>query len=468
MNLKFTWFILFLAIFVPFEVIILKYLPVSDLVYSYLRFAVEIFIYLLGGLLLLRLLYLKNIPKGTSIDKPLLIFIGYAFLITIINQAPFFQAFMGLRVLLRYVPLFYVVAFINVDSATARRILQAIIGIAAIQCCIAIYQHYFGISSFWYPRASDLEIGGKQVSFRMLSSGFGGGREMGAGIGTFGDSVFLALFLVIVFIVSVATLQKTIQIPRTHKWIISGTLVLITLALFFTYSRGSVLLAFAAIPVILLLAGGRKKMIVYLSIGLLLVSPIILLGVFDNTPSSEPYINPKIKYTDPLSNITAVFSSSYMDNTMQYSRGAVLIEVGGHLISSFKLIGYSPAQEFALEKAATNLFGSNMPINNLPIINDVYWVAFIVYYGIIGIIIYFFILFRIFRASVFVAKFSTDPYFRVFAIAMAALVIIAIPYSLILRTFVFRAFGFYFWLLAGLVFSEWRRLRKEQSIHHLK
>jgi len=468
MNLKFSWLILLLTIFVPFEVIVLKYLPVSDTAYSYLRFAVEIFIYLLAGLLLLRFLFLKKLPKGTSIDKPLLIFIGYALLITVINHAPMLQAFMGLRVLLRYVPLFYVLAFINIDTASARRILQAMIGVAAIQCIIAIDQHYFGISSIWYPRASDLEIAGKQVSFRLLTTGAAGGREMGAGIGTFGDSVFLALFLVILFVVTVASLQKTIRIPRSHKWMYATVLVLITLALFFTYSRGSVLVAFAAIPIILLLAGGRKKMIVYLSVALLLASPMILLGVFDKGASSEPYINPKIKYTDPLSNITTVFSSSYVDNTMQYSRGAVLTEVGGHLLSSFKLLGYSPAQDFALEKAATNLFGSNMPINNLPIINDVYWVAFIVYYGIIGIIIYFFILFRIFQASVFVAKFSTDPYFRIFAIAMAALVVIAIPYSLILRTFVFRAFGFYFWLIAGLVFSEWRSLRKAQALAPLK
>ena len=34
------------------------------------------------------------------------------------------------------------------------------------------------------PRASDLEIGGKQVSYRVLATGFGSGREMGAGIGT--------------------------------------------------------------------------------------------------------------------------------------------------------------------------------------------------------------------------------------------------------------------------------------------
>ena len=42
---------------------------------------------------------------------------------------------------------------------------------------------------------------------------------------------------------------------------------------------------------------------------------------------------------------------------MQFSRGAVLTEIGGNLISSFKLLGYSPAQEFALEKASAKLFG---------------------------------------------------------------------------------------------------------------
>ena len=73
--------------------------------------------------------------------------------------------------------------------------------------------------------------------------------------------------------------------------------------------------------------------------------------------------------------------------------------------------------------------------------------------------IYFFILYKIFRASVFVYNNSDDAYFKIFALAMAAIIIIAIPYSLILRTFVFRSFSFFFWLIAGLVFSEWRRLK---------
>jgi hypothetical protein len=464
MKFKFSWIIFLLVIFVPFEVIFLKYLPVSDTIYSYLRFLVELVIYLLAGLLIARYVFQRKIPKGTPVDKPILIFIAYAIMITIVNNAPYFQAFMGLRVLLRYVPLFYVIAFISIDQKFIARIFHSILVIATIQCLAAIYQHYFSISPFWLPRASDLEIGGKQVGFRLLATGFGSGREMGAGIGTFGDSVFLALFLVIAFTMAAASIQQSIKIPKQHKLIISGILILITISLFFTYSRGSVLVAIGGIPILIYLAGGGKKLAIYLTVGIFLLTPVIIYGIFEQSPSAASYINPKIKYTDPFSNITAVFSSSYLDNTMQFSRGAVLTEVGGYLVSSFKLLGYSPAQEFALEKAATQLFGSNMPINNLPIINDVYWVAFIIYYGLLGLAIYFFILYKMFNVARYVLNNSPNPYFRIFALTLAAIVIIAIPYSLILRTFVFRSFGFYFWLIAGLVFSEWRRLQAFPTI----
>ncbi|MBL0339640.1 MAG: hypothetical protein IPP71_01245 [Bacteroidetes bacterium] len=259
MKLRFSLIILALVIFVPFEVVILKYLPVSDTIYSYLRFAVEILIYMMAGLVLARFLAVGKIPKGTSIDKPLIIFIVYALLITFINNAPVLQSLMGLRALLRYVPLFYVLAFINLEKNVIRKILNSVLIIAGIQCVITIYQHYFGVSDFWYPRASDLEIAGKQVNFRLLASGFGGGREMGAGIGTFGDSVFLALFLVITFAIAFASQQKNIALPKFHKFVFSIVLLLIMVSLFFTYSRGSVLVAFATIPIILYFQEEEKK-----------------------------------------------------------------------------------------------------------------------------------------------------------------------------------------------------------------
>ncbi len=462
MKFKFSSLIIFLVIFVPFEVILLKFLPVSDSVYSFLRFSVEIIIYAIAGILFARYLSSKKIPGGTSIDRPLIFFILYSLLITVINQAPILQSLIGIRTLLRYLPLMYIIAFVNFDESMPRKILNAIIFVAGIQSVLAIFQHYAGIADFWYPRASDLEIGGKQTSFRLLASGFGGGREIGTGIGTFGDSVFLALFLVIAFAVTFSALQKKIYIPRFNKIAFNCILLFIIIALFFTYSRGSVLIALFSIPVILFISGGKKKTLIYLTTGLILVSPIIIFGIFSKE-NSDTYVNPKLKYTDPLANIATVFNSSYVDKTMQFSRGAVLTEIGGYLVSSFKLIGYSPAQEFALEKASTKLFGSNMPVNNLPIINDVYWVAFIIYYGLIGLAIFFYILYKIFKAALFVYRNSPDPYFRIFALAMVAIIIIAIPYSLILRTFVFRSFSFYFWLIAGLVFAEWRRLQLAQN-----
>lgn len=461
MKFRFSWIILFLLVFVPFEVLVLKYLPVSDTIYGYLRFAVEIIIYLMASLLVVRFIQLKKLPAGTSIDKLLIFFIFYAVVITVVNNAPFFQSFMGLRALLRYLPMFYVLAFIRIEPATVKRIFHTLIAISFVQCLVTFYQHFYGISQFWYPRASDLEIGGKQTNFRVLATGFGSGREMGAGIGTFGDSVFLALFLVIIFTLLAASVQKKVGVPPKLRSLYLLLLLLVLITISFTYSRGSVFVSLAAIPIVLFVAGGGKKLAIYSIIGLFLLSPVIFLGIMDKPPSGVAYVNPKLKYTDPLSNITTVFSSSYVDNTMQFSRGLVLTEIGGTLIGSFKILGYSPAQEFALEKAATKLFGSNTPINNLPIINDVYWVAFIIYYGLAGLVIFYLILYRIFRAAVFVYRNSPDPYFRIVAVAMAALVIIVIPYSLILRTFVFRSFSFYFWLLAGLVYSEWRRLRLE-------
>ena len=54
MKFRISSIIFLLALFVPFEVLILKYLPVSDSVYGYLRFAVEVVIYLVAGIMLMK------------------------------------------------------------------------------------------------------------------------------------------------------------------------------------------------------------------------------------------------------------------------------------------------------------------------------------------------------------------------------------------------------------------------------
>ncbi|MFZ9942624.1 MAG: hypothetical protein ACO3O0_03350, partial [Bacteroidia bacterium] len=65
MKFRLSWAIYFLFLFVPFEVMILKYLPVNDRVYGMLLFGVEVFIYLIASIVLVRFLLSKKMPKGT-------------------------------------------------------------------------------------------------------------------------------------------------------------------------------------------------------------------------------------------------------------------------------------------------------------------------------------------------------------------------------------------------------------------
>jgi hypothetical protein len=44
-------------------------------------------------------------------------------------------------------------------------------------------------------------------------------------------------------------------------------------------------------------------------------------------------------------------------------------------------------------------------------------------------------------------------------LSMAVYVILAVPYTFIVRTFAFRPFAFYFWMLAGIVAAEYRRMK---------
>src|SRR5881398_3196919 len=105
LKFKYSVAVILLALYVPFEVIILKYLPVSDKVYSLLRFVPEVLIYLLLIIKLVQNVYhLHWIPK-TPIDKILFLFVISAIISVIVNAAPLLLSVIGMRPLLRYIAL---------------------------------------------------------------------------------------------------------------------------------------------------------------------------------------------------------------------------------------------------------------------------------------------------------------------------------------------------------------------------
>ena len=80
--------IYFLTGYVAFEEFILKFLPVSDVIYSYLRFFGEMLIYVAFGKLVIHKLY-RGIPfVKTAIDLPVIGFYSVVLLSMLVNGSP--------------------------------------------------------------------------------------------------------------------------------------------------------------------------------------------------------------------------------------------------------------------------------------------------------------------------------------------------------------------------------------------
>ena len=192
---------------------------------------------------------------------------------------------------------------------------------------------------------------------------------------------------------------------------------------------------------------------------IIISAPILILFENTNSNSAEGYINPNKNYVSPIQNVTAVFEEDYQKQTLEYSRGYIVTVIGGKIIKSMPFFGNSSAAEFALQKTLKEDL-TYVSFKNLQVINDVYWVAFIIYFGFIGLGIFLYILYKLFKVGIFVLYNTDLLYSKILSLSFVLIVITAIPYSFIIRTFVFRQFSFYFWALAAFTIIEWQRLLK--------
>lgn len=465
MRLKFNYstVIIFLALYVPFEVIILKYLPVSDRIYSLLRFVPEVVIYLLLILNVIHSVFHKHWISRTPIDKALFLFVLSAIISIIVNSAPLSLSIIGMRPLLRYIALFYIMSNIDVPQSKIKFLLLALIFVGAFQSLLTSYQHFAGVSKLFYPRATDLEVEGVQSQFKLVQTGWGSGREQGAGIGTFGDSLLVALFLVFITVLTYSYYLRMEVKSLFNKIFLLSAFSLVLIALFYTYSRASVLIGVAAVPIMLFLGNRIKKLFFITFMASFLLAAVLFLMANQNT-SSNAYYNPKNKYTTPIDNITSIFSQRYVQNNMEHSRGWIIVDVGLPILKSLKLFGYGPSGDESLGRMVKENVSGTMPFQNLGIINDVYWVALLSYYGFVGIIFLLIILYKIYKASMVVYKKSPSAIYSTVGLCMAVMVLLALPYTFIVRTFAFRPFAFYFWLLAGIVAAEYRRIKYAEQL----
>lgn len=430
----------FLTGYVAFEEFVLKFLPVSDAVYSYLRFFGEMLIYAAFGRMVIHKLY-RGIPfVKTPLDLPIVGFYSVVLLSMLLNRSPLIGSLYNIRPFARYIVLFYLIANSPLSARRIATFLRIILGVGIFQLTAGLIQWIGGPAAFdfFLPRESTLEVGGFTKEYRLLELG----REIGSIYGTLGDTVIYGVFMIIVLIVYLS------RVRRLEYLNLLGVGVLF----FFiarSYSRAATFSAILACVAWYYFQYGWKKTL-RLSLAVA-ISFSILLAIVN--PFNLEYVNPRKARVGMAGNITGVFSGDYVRVAQKQRLGALIGNVPTVLVNK-PIFGYGADQNTTIERLNMSQRSFLLKVLSKNGFKDVYWVAIFCFYGILGLGLFALIFYQLFTAALRLYRRAVHRYTKDIAMVMLCLVVVTVFLLFFNRTLEFRGYGFYFWLCAGLMFAS--------------
>lgn len=432
--------IYFLTGYVAFEEFVLKFLPVSDAVYSYLRFFGEMLIYVAFGRMVIHKLN-RGIPfVKTPLDLPIVGFYSVVLLSMLINRSPLIGSLYNIRPFARYIVLFYVIANSPLSEKRIATFLRIILGVGIFQLAAGIVQWIGGSVAFdfFLPRESTLEVGGFTKEYRLLELG----REIGSIYGTLGDTVIYGVFMIIVLIVYLSRVRQLEYL----------NLLGVGVLFFFiarSYSRAATFSAIlACVAWYYFQYGWKKTLRLSLTVA---ISFSILLAIVN--PFNLEYVNPRKARVGMAGNITGVFSGDYVRVAQKQRLGALIGNVPTVLVNK-PILGYGADQNATIERLNMSQRSFLLKVLSKNGFKDVYWVAILCFYGVLGLGLFALIFYRLFTTALRLYRHAVHGYTKDIAMVMLCLVVVTVFLLFFNRTLEFRGYGFYFWLGAGLMFAS--------------
>ena len=452
--------VFFLVAYLPFEEIILKYAPIPDRIYVYSRFFGEFLIYTTFFLLLIRKLFGQEKLRRTPVDGYLAAFLLIVAISLLVNRPPLVGGLVNLRALLRYTVLYYLVVNLELEEDQVRKIIHMILVIGIFQLLIGAMQLAMGakINSILLPRATDIELGGYSRGFILLIRG----REVGSIFGTLGDTVFFALYMAIVLGVYLGQIEKL----RLKEVVFIS---LIFIGINYSYTRALVLGFFLVLFIFYRIRYGRSRAAAIFLLSLLGLSSLILL--INSSYIQREFISPLKQKQTIFQNLSGIFTIKYFE-IAQFQRLGTLTGIPPIVLSDSPLLGYGPDEITTIERLNANLPKFNLPLFKRDSFTtkgfeDVYWVALLAYYGILGLGLIVLIFHRFYVSFLYIYKRTQSQLTSNMAITAACLVGLGAFLLFFYQVLEFRSFSFYFWLIPAMVYNlyskEVRSLENSQK-----
>lgn len=417
---------------------------------SALYMGVEIIVYILFFVLITVRLAERKLFRRTIIDIPVIILLAIALVSFIKNESEVIASAHNLRTLFRYIVLFYILSNLKLDKNAIEKIFRMIIVLGVIQALIAIVQFLGGegIKAYFYAKEVDLELAGQALNIRDPAL-----DRVGAGIGTLGQPSILAMFLLIASAVTSSMLFSENRRDIRETLLLFLSLLVILAGVLTTYKRAAILIAFS-IPVMAMLFSRRKS--AYLPLGIVLsltaVFVISVYGLLDEggVVTGREAREHHVAITELLNNL---FTEEYWSKSSSTSRLWFLRESLVTIFGSVNMLGYGPDPEHAIQLFVADRRGLGRLLDYYAY-KDVYWMAILVYFGILGFTTWMYILLKL-RKHAYRLRNRIDqiPIVRQMSVAILILIIVTFAYTFVERTLVIRAYAFYFWAIAGLLSS---------------
>ncbi|MBI5971501.1 MAG: hypothetical protein HY884_10155 [Deltaproteobacteria bacterium] len=422
-----VYLVFLLGFYLPFEDFILKWFPMPEKAYLILRQAPDALVLSLALVIFLKSVFesrLSVVSKKSSFF--LLMFMGFALLTVVINNSSLITAVLSLKALLRYVFLVYILCWIKPSEKQALAFIKVVIALAFVEATIGNLQYIGGdaVLEFFRPRELSGEMG---IAFTTVT----GDEVFGTMAYTISYASFLLIGLVFLFVFGTRVGLGTAAIGAGAAYLFA--------AILFSGSRAAFLSAIIAGGLYIFFKRGIR-VVFYLTPGILVLLFVLLYADKGNTSRDFLFF----------------LSPQYLDNLESQRLGMVRIFLD-YLTSADRhlLYGLSPDKQFLTDYLAMNyrmpyLFSEKM----LKAFEDVYWLALLFYYGIIGLSFFALTLYYLYKKLMaFNLLADVDGFRKDALLACRILMLLLIPLNLVNQTFEVRQFSFYLWAFMGLTFS---------------
>lgn len=439
------WTLAFLAVYLPFEPFLLKWVP--DDVYLYARYFSEILIYVLVGIVIWKLISRQIKFRQSPIDLPFILFMVTLAASAIINFVEPTTAILGTRQIIRFILVFFIALYLAPEKSFIKKLTMVMFGLVLIESGIGIFQALVGgvFDSFLLPSEtrtfSDVQLKAGVEQF------WDPGSRVFATLGRYDQlGTFLAFFLLLA---TGLIYEKKIFMRRTELW----WLFIIGLpALVLTYSRSSWFgFLFGFLFIALIIKRDRRVVIATVTFAIIISSYLAYSGL-------------AIRYLIdvPQQTVAERFFEAFSYERWRgeyYGLGRVywMVQTPSVVVAASPIFGHGPGQFGAGAAAA---LGNSKVYEELGLPFGVYgtdgyidnnWFSLWGETGTLGLIFYLAIFGALFRYSYRVYKESDDPLVRGLAIGYCAC-ILAVSLNAFLATFLeVRTLAYYLWLYGAFI-----------------